>query len=359
MTANAMVVDTERLPDPASNSARVLSAGSRQRLGPDDPVGERAVEGPAALHHVLVFDRVGRRGSRTAARPFSRAESGISSCRYRRSRSSLSWAGGHLLDLVGGVAGLDLGPEGPALDGLGQDDGRLAGGLGGRLVGGVQLAVVVAAPRQVAQVVVGEVLDQGPQPGVGAEEVLADVGAVLGGVLLELAVDGGVHLVEQDPVDVAGSSSSHLPPHTTLMTFQPAPRKVASSSWMILPLPADRTVEALEVAVDDEDQVVELFPGGQRQGAEGLGLVALAVAEEAPHPALRGVGDAAVLQVAVEVGLVDGVERAEPHRHRRELPEVRHEPGVGVRRQPARIRPGGPAAPCGSSSAGPRSAGLP
>ena len=33
--------------------------------------------------------------------------------------------------------------------------------LGRRLVGGVQLAVVVAAPGQVAQVVVAEVLDQG------------------------------------------------------------------------------------------------------------------------------------------------------------------------------------------------------
>ena len=78
------------------------------------------------------------------------------------------------------------------------------GRLGRRLVGGVQLAVVVAAARQVAQVVVGEVLDQAAQPGVGAEEMLPDVGAVLGGVLLELAVDGGVHLVEQHAVDVAG-----------------------------------------------------------------------------------------------------------------------------------------------------------
>ncbi len=98
----------------------------------------------------------------------------------------------------------------------------------------------------------------------------------------------------------------------------------------------DRAVEALQVAVDDEDQVVQLLAGRQRQGPEGLGLVALTVAEEAPHPALRGVGDPAVLQVAVEVGLVDGVERAEPHRDGRELPEIRHQSGVGVGRQAAR-----------------------
>ncbi len=40
-------------------------------------------------------------------------------------------------------------------------------------------------------------------------------------------------------------------------------------------------------------------------------------------------------QVAVEPRLVDRVQRPEAHRHGRELPEVRHQPGVRVRRQPA------------------------
>ena len=75
--------------------------------------------------------------------------------------------------------------------------------LGGGLVGGVELPVVVAAAGQVAELLVGEVLDQLAQPRVGAEEVLAGVGAGLDGVALELAVDGAVHLVEQHAVDVA------------------------------------------------------------------------------------------------------------------------------------------------------------
>ncbi|CPU64157.1 Uncharacterised protein [Mycobacteroides abscessus] len=33
------------------------------------------------------------------------------------------------------------------------------------------------------------------------------------------------------------SRTSHSRPQMTLMTFQPAPRNCASSSWMILPLP--------------------------------------------------------------------------------------------------------------------------
>ncbi|OPZ52686.1 MAG: hypothetical protein BWY91_02221 [bacterium ADurb.BinA028] len=43
--------------------------------------------------------------------------------------------------------------------------------------------------------------------------------------------------------------------------------------------------------------------------------------------------DPAVEQVAVELRLVDRVHRADAHRHRRELPEVRHEPRVRVGRQ--------------------------
>ena len=48
-----------------------------------------------------------------------------------------------------------------------------------------------------------------------------------------------------------------------------------------------------------------------------------------------GVLDAAVVQVVVEPGLVDGVHRAKAHRHRRELPEIGHQPRVRVGRQPA------------------------
>ena len=50
---------------------------------------------------------------------------------------------------------------------------------------------------------------------------------------------------------------------------------------------------------------------------------------------VRGVFDAAVVQVMVEPGLEDGVHRAKAHRHRRELPEVGHQPWMRVRRDAA------------------------
>src|SRR5262249_9319190 len=102
-----------------------------------------------------------------------------------------------------------------------------------------------------------------------------------------------------------------------------------------LAVAADRAVEALQVAVDHEDEVVEVLAGGQRDAAQGFGLVGLAVAQEAPDLLLGRVLEAAVFQVAVEAGLVDGHDRAQAHRYRGELPEVGHEPRVRVRGQSA------------------------
>jgi len=68
---------------------------------------------------------------------------------------------------------------------------------------------------------------------------------------------------------------------------------------MILPLRA-RTVEALQVAVDDEHQVVELLARGEADRAERLGLV-ISPSRRTPHLRLSGLGQTArfqVLQVA-------------------------------------------------------------
>ncbi len=73
---------------------------------------------------------------------------------------------------------------------------------------------------------------------------------------------------------------------------------------------------------------------GQRDLAQRFGLVAFAVAEEAPDLALARSGEAAVVEIVQKTRLVDGDERAKAHRHRRELPEVWHQPRVRVRRQP-------------------------
>ncbi len=191
----------------------------------------------------------------------------------------------------------------------------------------------MAAAGECLELLVGEVLDESAQAGVGAEEVLPDVGAGLGGVLLELAVGRGVHLVEQDTVDVAGEE---VVPLRSPDDLDHVPARAAEHGLGLLDdlaVAAHRAVEALEVAVDDEDQVVEVLAPRHAQGADGLDLVELAVAQEGPDAVGRGVDDLALEEIARRVGLVDGAQRAEAHRDGGVLPEVGEQAGVGVARQ--------------------------
>src|SRR4249919_1517049 len=96
------------------------------------------------------------------------------------------------------------------------------------------------------------------------------------------------------------SSWSHPEPHSTLMTFQ---------LLHDLAVAAHRAVETLQIAVDDEDQVVELLAAAQRNGAERFRLVHLAVTHEGPHFARGGIRNATPMQVFQEPRLVDRHQR--------------------------------------------------
>jgi hypothetical protein len=111
----------------------------------------------------------------------------------------------HLLLLVGEVLSLAGLAHAVALDGLGQDHGRPAGMPHGVVIGRVHLVRVVAAAVQSPQVLVGHACDHGLELGVLAEEMLADVGPVAGGVVLILAVDALLHALLQKPAGIAGN----------------------------------------------------------------------------------------------------------------------------------------------------------
>jgi len=98
---------------------------------------------------------------------------------------------------------------------------------------------------------------------------------------------------------------------------------------------ANRAVETLQITVHDENQVVETFPHRHRDGAHGLWLVHLAVAEKTPDLAVARCNHLAMLEIPHETCLVNRHHRTEAHRHGRKLPELRHQPGVRIRRKPA------------------------
>ena len=140
----------------------------------------------------------------------------------------------------------------------------------------------MAAAAQSGEVVVGEVLDEPAKARVGPEEVLADVGAAGDRVLLPLAVERVVHLLDEHAVDVAGEQ---LVPLAAPDDLDDVPAGAAEQAFELLDdlaVAADGAVESLQVAVDDEREVVEALARGQRERGDRLGLVHLAVAEERP-----------------------------------------------------------------------------
>ena len=154
--------------------------------------------------------------------------------------------------------------------------------------------------------------------------------AGLGLVGLVVAVDGLVHDLHERAVVVLGQQVIPLAAPDDLDDVPAGAAEERLEFLHDLAVAAHRPVEALEVAVDHEVQVVQLVVRRELEQAAGLGLVHFAVAQERPDLLVRGVLDAAVVQVAVGLGLVDRVHRADAHRDGGEFPELRHQARVRV-----------------------------
>ncbi len=158
-----------------------------------------------------------------------------------------------------------------------------------------------------------------------AEEMLAHEGAVVGLEVLVLAVDRVFHHAQQVALGIARQQRV---PVRTPDHLDDVPAVAAEATLQLLDdlaVAPHRAIEPLQVAVDDEDEVVELFARRQADRPERLRLVHFAVAAEHPHLAPRGVGNAARVQVLEEARLVDRLDRSQAHADGRELPEVRHQ----------------------------------
>ena len=189
---------------------------------------------------------------------------------------------------------------------------------------------IVAAAVQAGELLVGLVLDELQQLGILAEEFLAEVGAALGFEGLVVAVDALFHALEQQALVVA---LEELVPVRTPDDLDDVPAGAAEDAFEFVDdalVAAHRAVEPLQVAVDDEDQVVELFARAEGDGAEGVDFIGFAVADEGPDLAVGLLDQAAVFEVAHEARLVDRVQRADAHGDGGEVPEVRHQPGVRI-----------------------------
>jgi hypothetical protein len=146
-----------------------------------------------------------------------------------------------------------------ALDRSRQNHCRLARCFNGGLVGCVNLDGIVSAERQLLQLLVGQMLDHVEQLRVGTPEMLSNVLAGFDRVLLILAVDDLAHAFDQQAVVILLEQRVPLAAPDDLDDVPACAAEGGLELLDDLAVAANGTIEALQIAIDDEDQVVELL----------------------------------------------------------------------------------------------------
>src|SRR6185369_2670328 len=130
-------------------------------------------------------------------------------------------------------------------------------------------------------------------------------------VLLVFAVDDLAHAFDEETgfVFVEQRVPLAAPEH-----FDDVPTGAAEDGFELLndvPVASHGAVEALEIAVDDKNQVVELLTRREGDRAECFRFIRLAVTEKRPDLRIRALLQASILEVAHEARLIDRHDRAE------------------------------------------------
>ncbi len=127
-------------------------------------------------------------------------------------------------------------------------------------IGGIDFHRIMSAAQELMNLIVGHVVDHLEQLRILAEKMLSGIAAGLHGVFLIIAVDGLFHALEQKPFIVLGEQRV---PVRAPDYFNDVPTGAAKQRFEFLnyfAIAAHRSVEALEIAVNHPDQIVEIFP---------------------------------------------------------------------------------------------------
>ena len=174
-----------------------------------------------------------------------------------------------------------------AFDGLGQDDRRGANVIDGGAVGRMHFDGIVPAQSHARQLLVGKMLNHFEQARVGAEQILAEVCSALDEIFLILPVADFSETPYQNAIAVGANQAIPVraPDH-----FDDIPSRTAEDGLEFLndlSVAAHRTVEALQVAVHHENQIVEILARSQRDRSQRLPAHPFRRRPETPKPCRR------------------------------------------------------------------------
>src|SRR5699024_11080556 len=234
------------------------------------------------------------------------------------------------LHLVGRVATFEGSAQAVALNGVRQNDSWFALVFSRSLVRGIDFLVVVTTAFQTPDFLVRHICDEFLGGRGASEEVLANETTVFSLISLVVTIWCLVHNTNE-LTRVIGFQQ--WVPFATPQYLDDIPASTAERSFKFLDnlaITANRAVQTLEVTVDDKRDVVQLVVGSNVECTARFWLIHFTVTKECPDVLVRGVFDAAVMNVAVELCLVNRVQWAQAHRHSWELPEVVQHFGVRV-----------------------------
>src|SRR5438270_2195481 len=245
---NAIVVEISRpSPEPFSSASKADSGGTGNRVGLAAPLRQEAAKGLAPLEQIFHLRSVGRRNVERQLLELLVRDGNVELVAHLLDGGDVDF-----LQLVRRILRLPLLAQAVALDGLGEDHRRLALVLDGRGVRGVHLVRVVAAAIQSPDVLVRQLGDHLERFRVLAEEMLAHERTVVRLVVLVFAVERFLHDAQKDAVLVPGEQRVPVraPDHLDHVPARAA--EFALELLDALAVAAHRSVEPLQVAVDDE-----------------------------------------------------------------------------------------------------------
>ena len=166
---------------------------------------------------------------------------------------------------------------------------------------------------QSRNVSIGHVLDHLQQFRVLAEKFLPCVptGSTL--VVLVFTINRFVHpLLQQTQLILLKQGVPHPPPNN----FDHIPASAAEYAFKLLDdlaVTSNRTIQALQIAVNDENEIVQLLSPRQRDRALRLRLIHFSISGETPDLSILHLGKPPAIQVLHNVRLINRLERPQPH----------------------------------------------
>ena len=225
---------------------------------------------------------------------------------------------------MGNVATFACFAQSVSLDRLGKDHCRASFGVDRVFERRVDFFRIVAATSHRFQFVVTIAADQLERFRVLSEKVVPNVRSWHNDVFLILTIDDFAHTFGQHARFVFLQKRI---PVITPNHLDHVPARTAEDRFEFLDdfsITANRSIQTLQVAVDDERQVVQSFPSCQRDRTECFRFVTFAVAKERPYALVRGVFDSTIAKVFVKASLVDRHDRREAHRYGWVFPKIGH-----------------------------------